>query len=254
MLPTLNIFGIAIQTRGLVLLGGFWLGLQAADLAARRLDIEPDDVWNAGFAGLIAGLIGARLFYVIQFYDAYAANMRAALAFNVQDMNWWAGALAAAIAGGLYLWAGQLSLARTADALIIGGAVAWGMAGLSAFFSGDAFGIPTTLPWGIEMWGASRHPVQLYEFVAGIVLAGVLWWLLPRRPFDGWLAIVGVALMAAVRLVVEAFRAQPATIGPGFRITQIGAWLIVLAALAFLEWQRQRTTAEHANPKGFEDL
>ena len=244
MLPTLNIGSVAIQTRGLILIAAFWLGLQTADFAARRLNVDPDDLWNAGFTGLIAGILGARVFYVVQFLDVYAARPSTALALNLQDMNWWGGAVAAVIAAGIYLWSGRVSLPRAADALVIGLAVAYGVAGLSAFFSGAAYGMPTSMPWGIELWGASRHPVQLYEFVAGIVVAGVLWWLLPRRDFDGWLALVGVALLAGARVVVEAFRASPATIGDNFRIVQIGAWIILLIALATLVWQDRQARAE----------
>lgn len=243
MLPTLNIASVAIQTRGLLLLAAFWLGLQTADFAARRLDLDPDDLWNAGFTGLIAGLLGARLLYVIQFFDVYASRPGTAFAINLQDMNWWGGAVAAAIAAGIYLGRGRISLARAADALIVGAAVAYGIAGLSAFFGGAAYGMPTTMPWGIDMWGANRHPVQLYEFIAGIAVAGVLWWLLPKREFDGWLALVGVALLAGARVIVEAFRASPATIGDNFRIVQIGAWIILLSVLAVLAWEDRQTTS-----------
>lgn len=240
MLPVLNVGGVAIQTRGLLFLAAFWLGLQAADLVARRLELNPDDLWNAGFAGLIAGLLGARLFYVVQFIDVYVSDPSAVLALNLLDMNWWAGALAAVIAAGVYLWNARVPLMRAADASVVGVAVAWSIAALGAFFSGDAYGVPTSLPWAVEMVGAPRHPVQLYEFVAGLVVAGVLWHLVRKREFDGWLALVGVALLAGARLVVEAFRATPATIGDGFRIVQVGAWIVLLVTLAVLAWQQHR--------------
>ncbi len=43
---------------------------------------------------------------------------------------------------------------------------------LANLASGDAFGAPSSLPWAIELWGAARHPVQIYEAVA----AGLILW------------------------------------------------------------------------------
>ena len=47
---------------------------------------------------------------------------------------------------------------------------------LSDLLSGNNFGTPTTLPWAINLWGALRHPVQMYEFIAlGVVLMALVW-------------------------------------------------------------------------------
>ena len=236
MMPVLTVGGLALQTRGLVMLLAFWLALQVMDRAARRLALDPDDFWNASMVGLLAGLLGARLGYVVQFWDVYRSNPSIALALNVRDMAWPVGVVVgvAVLVGWLYRQ--RVPLTRAADVLVIGLAVAGGMAGLGAFLSGDAYGVPTNLPWGVVLWGERRHPVQLYELVAGLAVAVVLWRLLPRRPFDGWLGLVGVAMLAGTRLVLEGFRATSAFVADGYRLRQVEMWIVLLVVLAALAW------------------
>lgn len=234
MLPVLNVGPVALQTRGLVLLAAFWFGLYVTDRAARRLNLDPDDFWNAGFMALLVGIFSARAAYAIRFWNVYAHSPRLLVSPNIRDMDWRVGALVGALVFGVWLMHMRVPLRRAADALVVGGAVAWALAGLSAFLSGDAFGTPTHLPWGVVLWGVKRHPVQLYESVAGVAIAAMLWAWLPRRRFDGWLALVGVALLAGARMLIETFRATQTVLPGGFRAVQFAAWLILLAALALL--------------------
>jgi len=234
MLPVLNIGSVALQMRGLVLLVAFWLGLHTTDRAARRLGLDGDDFWNAGFMGLLTGLAGARLLYALRFWDVYAASPRLLLSPNIRDMDWRAGILVGAVVFVVWLKRMRVPLARAADALVIGAAVAWAVAGVSAFLSGDAFGTPTALPWGVAMWGAKRHPVQLYESIAGVVIAGLLWRWIPKRRFDGWLALVGLAMLATARMFIETFRATDKVLPGGLRAVQFEAWLVLMVALVLL--------------------
>ncbi len=244
MIPVLTVGGVAIQTRGLVMLVAFWLAFQVVDWAARRVDLDPDDFWNAGLVAFLAGMLGARLGYVVQFWPIYRASPTTALALNVRDMSWPVGVLVGLLVLAGWLYRAGIPLRRAADVLSIGLAVAWAVAGVGAFLSGDAYGTPTTMPWGVELWGARRHPVQLYEALAGVAVAVWLWRRLDRRPFDGWLAVVGAALMAGGRLVVEAFRATSALVAGEYRLRQLQMWLIVLGALALLAWLEREGKAE----------
>lgn len=241
MLPVLRVGPVALQTRGLVLLLAFWLGLHITDRAARRLGLDADDFWNAGFMALLAGLGGARLLYALRLWDVYAESPRLLFSPNIRDMDWHAGALIGAVVFVVWLKRMRVPLARAADAVIIGAAVAWALAGFSAFLSGDAFGTPTQLPWGVVLWGVKRHPVQLYESVAGLAIAGLLWHWLPTRRFDGWLALVGLALLATARLFIETFRATESVLPGGIRAVQFGAWLVLLATLALLAFLEKPT-------------
>ena len=50
----------------------------------------------------------------------------------------------------------------------------------------DTFGIPTALPWGVNLGdGIKRHPVQLYEIAAMLILALLLTRIRPPRFAEG---------------------------------------------------------------------
>ena len=61
MLPILQIGPFALQTPGLILLIGAWAGLSLAERYAKRFQINPNQLYNLAFIGLIAGILGALL-------------------------------------------------------------------------------------------------------------------------------------------------------------------------------------------------
>jgi len=67
--PVIRIASLTIQARGLILLAAFWVASWAAERAAKRLALRGDDVYNLGFYGVVAGLLGARLGYVLQYWS-----------------------------------------------------------------------------------------------------------------------------------------------------------------------------------------
>jgi len=88
-----------------------------------------------------------------------------------------------------------------------------GYAGILAEgLNGRNFGMPSLLPWAIPQWDVYRHPVQFYEILGILGAISLLWALLDRlRP--GQAALLATAGYAAVRLLVDAFRDQPVTVG-----------------------------------------
>lgn len=88
------------------------------------------------------------------------------------------------------------------------------------FFSGlsdQTFGIPTTLPLGVNFGdGVPRHPVQLYESAAMAVFLAFALVLVGRR--SGWFMVNGFYLMtgyyAAQRFAWEFLKPYSAIVGP----------------------------------------
>ena len=117
---------------------------------------------------------------------------------------------------------------------------------LGAFLGGINFGEPTSLPWGVFMWGEVRHPAQIYEMLALLAILAVLLWVqdrsstgkLKRKPFDGFTFVLFVALYAGSRLFLEAFRADAPLMSGGLRAVQVVALAVTLAAVWFLYWRR----------------
>lgn len=242
MLPIIQVGPLAIQAPGLVLIAGLWLGLILAERRARRIGANPADLYNLVFIGLIAGVIGARLSYAATFPDAFAGNLLNLVSLNPGLLDPFAGGLIAIVATAIYLYRKHLPVWTTLDNLTPLFAVMAIAIGLSNLASGNAFGIPTEQPWGIHLWGATRHPTQVYEIIlASLILIAVLvidkthWSQTPGNTF-----ILFLAFTALSRLFLEAFRGDSILIANGFRQAQVVAWLILAVCLGILGWRISR--------------
>jgi phosphatidylglycerol:prolipoprotein diacylglycerol transferase len=242
MAPYLSLFGVSLQSYPLVLLIGVSAGLWLAARQARRLGLDADHVYNLGFYALLGTLVGARLAYVVGNWSAYRDAPLAALSLTTTAFAWPEGALIGGLVAVIYGLRYRLPAGLTLDAIGPGLALAMAVERLGAFLGGVNFGEPTPLPWGVLMWSEARHPVQIYEMLALLVILAILWWGQDRRSFDGYTSVLFLALYAGSRLFLEAFRADAALITGGLRAVQIIALAIMLGAVWYL-YRRRRFPA-----------
>ena len=236
MFPVIQLGPLTLQARGLILLAAFWLAAEAAERGAKRLGLRGDVVYSLAFIAAIAGLIGARLGYVLEHWSAYQSDPIASVALNFNTLSPLAGLLTGVVAAYLYARRRGVANRRLLDALTPGFIVLAGGLALADLASGDAYGSPSSLPWAIELWGAARHPTPIYQLIAISVIGVIV--LKADRPFDGARFGLFVALYAGSRLFLDAFRGDSETIG-GVRTAQLWSLIVFLAALIELRhWAR----------------
>ena len=241
MLPVIHLGPLSIQARGLILLAAFWLAAEAAERTARRLGMRGDVIYGLALIAATAGLIGARLGYVLEHWSAYQSDLGAIVALNFNTLSPLAGIVTGVIAACLYARCKGVANRKLLDALTPGLIVFAGGLALADVASGDAYGAPSALLWAIELWGAARHPTQIYQLIAVIVIGSIV--LKTRRAFDGaWFGLF-VALYSASRLLIEAFRGDSETIG-GLRIAQLWSLIVLLIMLALLRRWARSTAVE----------
>jgi phosphatidylglycerol:prolipoprotein diacylglycerol transferase len=233
MLPILQIGPLALQAPGLILILGVWFGLNTAERYAARFKSQASPIYNLVLLGLLAGILSARLAYAVQYRSIFLADPLSLLSLTPTMLNGEAGLTAGMLAALIYANRKALPLWPTLDTLALGLSIfliAWHLAD---FASGSAFGTPSSLPWALELWGEPRHPVQLYEMCAAIVIATIL---LPRKnapALPGLTFWFWVALSALSRLFFELFRGDSTTLLWNLHSLQIIAWLAAATAL----WQ-----------------
>ncbi len=233
MLPVLHIGSLALQTPGLILLLGIWLGLSTAEKMAPRLRISANHIYNLVLVGFISGVLGARLAYGIQFFSIFLTEPFSLFSLTATMLNEEAGLAAGGIAALVYANRKKLALWPTLDTLAAGAsvfAIAWHLAN---FASGNAFGAPTAVPWAIDLWAERRHPVQLYEMLAAIIIFVSLF---PRKhtpSIPGLLFWSWIGYSALARVFLEFFHGDSATLFWNIHTAQLIAWSIAGIAL----WQ-----------------
>lgn len=235
MFPVMQLGGLSIQTSGLILLAGLWVALSVVERYAPRLGADTEEISNLSFYSLIGAILGARLVYVLRFPATFSEHPVNVFSLNPGLLDP-AGALVAALLVALiYGQRRQLDLLTTLDALMPGFAVLALTLSLSQLASGSSFGLPSELPWAIELWGASRHPTQIYSVLA---FAGLLWLLvsrlIPAKRHKGSLFLMVAALSAIIRIFVDGLRGDEVALLFGLRSTQMAAWLVLAACLWLL--------------------
>lgn len=254
MLPVIQIGPVTLRTPGLALLAGLWIGLEIASREASRLGIDENKAYNLGFGTLVAGVLGARLGFVLMHLDLYtsitpwtrAVTSVLALAPGTEDP--WFGLLATALFVVILVHQWQIDPLLLADAFAPALAVFAIAIGLANVLSGEYYGIETSLPWGIQLWGAKRHPAQVYFMLANSASLVLLLRLRgpdaswskrkhrPKKPeTSGQPGLVGqifLILLSLSILLIEPLRADsPATAG-GIRIWQVIALIVLVGTLA----------------------
>jgi phosphatidylglycerol---prolipoprotein diacylglyceryl transferase len=233
MLPVLQVGPLAIQLPGLAIILGLWLGLILAERNAPRRGIHAATLYNLVFISLISGLLGARLLYVAQYPQAFTANPLNLISLNPGLLDLWGGVACAIMAALVYGQRKKLPLWSTLDALTPAFAIVSISMSIANLASGNAFGSPTSLPWGIELWGAVRHPTQIYETLLATMILLIIW----RKGVEssmitpGLLFFIFLALTAGARLFLEAFRGDSYLVANGLRSAQLVAWLLLATGL-----------------------
>ena len=247
MLPVLQIGPLALQTPGLILLAGIWFGLWLAERSAHRHGIEPSHLYNLALLALLSGLVGGRLFYVLFYPSAFAASPRSIFSLNPGLFDIWGAVLAGLIAALIYASRKKLPFWPTLDALTPGLAVMAIAISLSNLASGNAFGAPSQLPWAIELWGAQRHPSQVYEALAALDILAIVLFIQrsDRVKASGLLFLAFLGFSAGARLILEAFRGDSVLLPNGWRMMQINAWLLLAACLYLIYKRAQHGVKQH---------
>lgn len=210
-----------------------WLGLALAERRAPRHGLDREGLSNLIFYSLLGYLLGGRLLYAAAHLPAFLQSPASLVSPNT-DLFDPLGGIAAGLGTAWILGRRkQLPLWTTLDALTPFFAVVAVGLGLAHLAAGTAFGKPTDVPWAIDLWNARRHPSQIYETLAALIILGIVLALRSPRPGHAFLAFA--ALSAAARLFLEAYRGDSTLIAGGVRLAQASAWLALLVIFVLFE-------------------
>jgi phosphatidylglycerol:prolipoprotein diacylglycerol transferase len=237
MAPTLLIGHIALPTYPFFLLIAYWIGLWFSARRAKQLGLDSDHVYNAGLYGLLAGIIGARLWFVVSHWENYALDITQAFSLSRAALAAGEGLIIAGLVVLIYLQRNKVPISTFLDALAPGLALAIAIANVGAFLGGEWLGAPTRVPWAVEIAQVARHPVQLYEAAASLLILAILLVVTGYRPWAGFHFWLFVVLYGISRLLLEIFRARPAFMGDGFLVVQAVALAAVVIALTVMAYK-----------------
>ncbi len=218
-----------------------WVALRVAP----RFDADPDELWNVFPWALVAGLLGGRLYFVVQndqrYYLQHPAHILAAWEGG---MAFFGAIIAVIVTMVVYARVRGLPVWGFLDVAAIFAAVGQPFGRLGNIVNGDIVGYPTTLPWGTAYTNAhalapqlnvAYQPAAVYEILCNLVLIGVLWAVLRRARAPGLATAMYLCGYAVTQFVVFFWRANSVT-AFGLKQAQLTA-LVALAVGLVLLWR-----------------
>ena len=198
--------------------------------------------------GVIAGIIGGRLYHVITDHQLYFGPGRTwyhSLFIWQGGLGIWGAITLGGLAILLYCRHKDIRFAPVADSLAPGILAAQAIGRLGNWFNQELFGRPTSLPWGLEIDLAHRpagylqyatfHPTFLYELLWNLAGAAFLVWADRRWTLDhGRLFTLYVAIYTFGRFWIERLRIDPAHHVGQWRLNDITALVVFTGAVVIL--------------------
>ena len=270
--------GVKIFGYGLMLFFAFLGAMNLAGWLARREKLNPEVIYDLSLFVFVGGLVGARLFYVIQYWGVRVHSLADVVKVWEGGIVLYGSMIGALLAFLLYRMLRPFPTLPFLD--VIAPAMALGVAvgRFGCFLNGCCFGDVCSLPWAVSFpepsppWEAHRaahliatgtrwslpvHPTQLYSVLDGLVLTTLLLAYFPLRRRDGQVMALLMMAYPVTRVLVEYLRNDERVFFAGMTISQNISLVLLIAGLAF--WTRLKTQpasryADHAEPVPREPL
>jgi len=233
---------------------------------AKRLGISRD-IYGIFLWGVIGGVIGGRLAYVIYYWEHFMANPREIIGFaGLAQMGMIIGIVVAAL---IYMGVTRMrfsTLLSIGDAFIAAAFLALAIGRIGCTLNGCCYGQPSPFnffPLAViysprntiapEYWGVPLYPTQIYHVLWNLIVFGTIW--LFRRKFkpEGSLLFFGFSIYAIGDLLLRFLRGGRGIIlFWGLDIPQVVDLAILVIFLSWLifkmrRFRKQASVAELAN-------
>ncbi len=155
---------LTVKTYGLMMVIGFMTAVWTIRRLSRKITPDPQLITNAALYSLIAGVGGARLFYVIHYWDKFQNDLLSVFAIWQGGLELLGGVILAITVIILYLIYHKLPIRQYLDILAIGLMAALAIGRIGCFCNGCCYGKPTNLPWAVRFpYGSDAYRSQVYD-------------------------------------------------------------------------------------------
>lgn len=262
---SIDLFGIEIAYYGIIIGTAILLGFWIAAREAKRAGQNPENYLDMGIIGVIAGIVGARLYYVIFSWDMYKDNLLDIFNLREGGLAIYGGVIAAVISVLVLAKVKHLSAPQIFDtiamALLNGQMLGrWGN-----FFNREAFGgytdslfamrLPLDAVRSSDVTEQMRrhieridgvsyiqvHPTFLYESLWCMVLLIILFAYRKHKKYEGELFLMYLFGYGLGRFWIEGLRTDQLLLpGVGIAVSQLLAGAIVVGTGAAMLYLRKK--------------
>lgn len=264
----ISIFGFSIAYYGIVIVTGMMIAIWIAQREAKRTGQNPEQYLDLAMIGIAAGILGARIYYVIFAWDYYKDDLLNI--FNIRQVGLaiYGGIIGACIAVVIYSRKKKQNfglLMDTASMSIVFGQIMgrWGN-----FFNREAFGDYTNNLFAMQlpvsavraneitqkMWDhvvtvngveyIQVHPTFLYESLWNVSVLLFLFWFRKRKKFNGEVFLMYLIGYGLGRIWIEGLRTDQLLLPVvGLPVSQLLSGCLVVGCTILVVWKRKKLSS-----------
>ena len=264
----ISIFGFSIAYYGIVIVTGMMIAIWIAQREAKRTGQNPEQYLDLAMIGIAAGILGARIYYVIFAWDYYKDDLLSIFNIRQGGLAIYGGIIGACIAVVIYSRKKKQNfglLMDTASMSIVFGQIMgrWGN-----FFNREAFGdypnnlfamqLPVSAVRANEitqkMWDhvvtvngveyIQVHPTFLYESLWNVSVLLFLFWFRKRKKFNGEVFLMYLIGYGLGRIWIEGLRTDQLLLPVvGLPVSQLLSGCLVVGCTILVVWKRKKLSS-----------
>ena len=264
----ISIFGFSIAYYGIVIVTGMMIAIWIAQREAKRTGQNPEQYLDLAMIGIAAGILGARIYYVIFAWDYYKDDLLSIFNIRQGGLANYGVIIGACIAVVIYSRKKKQNfslLMDTASMSIVFGQIMgrWGN-----FFNREAFGDYTNNLFAMQlpvsavraneitqkMWDhvvtvngveyIQVHPTFLYESLWNVGVLLFLFWFRKRKKFNGEVFLMYLIGYGLGRIWIEGLRTDQLLLPVvGLPVSQLLSGCLVVGCTILVVWKRKKLSS-----------
>ena len=264
----ISIFAFSIAYYGIVIVTGMMIAIWIAQREAKRTGQNPEQYLDLAMIGIAAGILGARIYYVIFAWDYYKDDLLSIFNIRQGGLAIYGGIIGACIAVVIYSRKKKQNfslLMDTASMSIVFGQIMgrWGN-----FFNREAFGDYTNNLFAMQlpvsavraneitqkMWDhvvtvngveyIQVHPTFLYESLWNVGVLLFLFWFRKRKKFNGEVFLMYLIGYGLGRIWIEGLRTDQLLLPVvGLPVSQLLSGCLVVGCTILVVWKRKKLSS-----------
>ncbi len=261
-----NIGSLTIGWHGLMVVLAVIVGVAVPLWLAKGGGIDRSTVYAIAPWAILGGIVGARLFHVLDSLDIYTDDPLLAIKFWEGGVSIFGAVIGGTLAGVACARLKGISVGRLADLVAPGVILAQAVGRIGCTINGDAYGTATSLPWGMLYThpnaGATAgpwengllvagHPVPVYEIIWDLMIFALIWKLRRRIRPEGSLFLIYLSLYSFGRFFLSFLRGgEEPVLGPLHQAHIIAIVVFVVCVSLLIRWMRQSKPSAEPIDKG----
>jgi phosphatidylglycerol:prolipoprotein diacylglycerol transferase len=235
MLPEICRIGpLTIYSYGLMLVLAFFTASYLARRQAKKTGLDPDKIFNLCFYVFISGIIGSRLFYVVNNLGFYLKHPLEIIMLQHGGMAIFGGIIFGLIFAWLFVRKNKMDMLATLDLLVPFIALGQAIGRIGCFLNGCCYGRESVFGIYSQVHGSKLIPTQLYSSLLLFLIFLILRFMQNRKHLPGQILYFYLLFYSIKRFAIEFLRNDSPRIFTGLTLFQLLSLAMLFVAIARL--------------------